>query len=89
MALELAQNHKFAVFAQFGSGLDAATQQLLHCSVHLTEWLKQNQYSPVAVAKQVATIFCHAHVRGCPDKLEPGKTAKFENAFLSHVISQY
>ena len=57
MKLELAQSHEVAVFAQFGSGLDAATQQLLCRSAHLTEWLKQKQHSPMAIEKWAAIIF--------------------------------
>lgn len=45
MKLELAQYREVAAFAQFGSDLDAATQQLLNRGVRLTELLKQGQYS--------------------------------------------
>lgn len=44
MKLELAQYREVAAFAQFGSDLDAATQQLLNRGVRLTELLKQGQY---------------------------------------------
>jgi len=44
MKLELAQYREVAAFAQFGSDLDAATQQLLSRGVRLTELLKQGQY---------------------------------------------
>ncbi|KAM7159130.1 ATP synthase subunit alpha, mitochondrial-like [Molossus nigricans] len=87
MKLELAQYWEVAAFAQFGSDLDAATQQLLSRGVRLTELLKQGQYSPMAIEEQVAVIY--AGVRGYLDKLEPSKITKFENAFLSHVISQH
>ncbi|KAM7053628.1 ATP synthase subunit alpha, mitochondrial-like [Molossus nigricans] len=87
MKLELAQYREVAAFAQFGSDLDAATQQLLSRGVRLTELLKQGQYSPMAIEEQVAVIY--AGVRGYLDKLEPSKITKFENAFLSHVISQH
>ncbi|XP_057554274.1 ATP synthase subunit alpha, mitochondrial [Hippopotamus amphibius kiboko] len=87
MKLELAQYREVAAFAQFGSDLDAATQQLLSRGVRLTELLKQGQYAPMAIEEQVAVIY--AGVRGYLDKLEPSKITKFENAFLSHVISQH
>uniref|UniRef100_A0A2I3TT64 ATP synthase F(1) complex subunit alpha, mitochondrial n=1 Tax=Pan troglodytes TaxID=9598 RepID=A0A2I3TT64_PANTR len=87
MKLELAQYREVAAFAQFGSDLDAATQQLLSRGVRLTELLKQGQYSPMAIEEQVAVIY--AGVRGYLDKLEPSKITKFENAFLSHVVSQH
>ncbi|KAM5222385.1 ATP synthase F(1) complex subunit alpha, mitochondrial isoform 2-T2 [Ctenodactylus gundi] len=87
MKLELAQYREVAAFAQFGSDLDAATQQLLSRGVRLTELLKQGQYSPMAIEEQVAVIY--AGVRGYLDKLEPSKITKFENAFLTHVVSQH
>ncbi|KAI2651610.1 ATP synthase subunit alpha, mitochondrial [Labeo rohita] len=87
MKLELAQYREVAAFAQFGSDLDAATQQLLNRGVRLTELLKQGQYSPMAIEEQVAVIY--AGVRGHLDKMEPSKITKFEKAFLQHVISQH
>ncbi|CAG5089123.1 Similar to blw: ATP synthase subunit alpha [Cotesia congregata] len=58
MKLELAQYREVAAFAQFGSDLDAATQQLLNRGVRLTELLKQGQYVPMAIEEQVAVIYC-------------------------------
>lgn len=49
MKLELAQYREVAAFAQFGSDLDAATQQLLNRGVRLTELLKQGQYGKIGV----------------------------------------
>ncbi|KAJ8287013.1 hypothetical protein GJAV_G00046000 [Gymnothorax javanicus] len=86
MKLELAQYREVAAFAQFGSDLDAATQQLLNRGVRLTELLKQGQYSPMAIEEQVTVIY--AGVRGHLDKLEPSKITKFEKAFLQHILSQ-
>lgn len=62
MKLELAQYREVAAFAQFGSDLDAATQQLLNRGVRLTELLKQGQYVPMAVEDQIAIIY--SGVRG-------------------------
>merc|ERR1719378_1780660 len=58
MKLELAQYREVAAFAQFGSDLDAATQQLLNRGVRLTELLKQGQYVPMPIEEQVAVIYC-------------------------------
>lgn len=55
MKLELAQYREVAAFAQFGSDLDAATQQLLNRGVRLTELLKQGQYGKNYIIKY--TIF--------------------------------
>lgn len=83
MKLELAQYREVAAFAQFGSDLDAATQQLLNRGVRLTELLKQGQYVPMAIEEQVAVIFCG--VRGYLDKMDPAKITKFEKEFLQHI----
>lgn len=83
MKLELAQYREVAAFAQFGSDLDAATQQLLNRGVRLTELLKQGQYVPMAIEDQVAVIYCG--VRGHLDKMDPAKITKFEKEFLQHI----
>jgi len=85
MKLELAQYREVAAFAQFGSDLDAATQQLLSRGVRLTELLKQGQYAPLPIEEQVCVIY--AGVRGHLDKLEPSKVTKFEAEFLKHLRS--
>lgn len=83
MKLELAQYREVAAFAQFGSDLDAATQQLLNRGVRLTELLKQGQYVPMAIEEQVAVIYCG--VRGHLDKMDPTKITSFEKEFLAHI----
>jgi len=83
MKLELAQYREVAAFAQFGSDLDAATQQLLNRGVRLTELLKQGQYVPMPIEEQVAVIYCG--VRGFLDKIDPAKITDFEKNFLAHV----
>jgi F-type H+-transporting ATPase subunit alpha len=85
MKLELAQYREVAAFAQFGSDLDAATQQLLNRGVRLTELLKQGQYVPMAIEEQVAVIYCG--VRGYLDKMDPAKITAFEKEFLAHIKS--
>merc|ERR1711933_314875 len=75
MKLDLAQYREVAAFAQFGSDMDAATQQLLNRGVRLTELLKQTQYQPMDVAAQVVCIFCG--VRGFLDKIDPSKITEF------------
>merc|ERR1739847_205209 len=81
--LELAQYREVAAFAQFGSDLDAATQQLLNRGVRLTELLKQGQYVPMAIEEQVAAIYCG--VRGYLDKVEPSRITEFEKKFMEHI----
>ncbi|GMU60240.1 MAG: ATP synthase subunit alpha [Myxococcaceae bacterium] len=57
MKLDLAQYRELAAFAQFGSDLDKATQETLARGARLTELLKQGQYEPLAVARQVMQIY--------------------------------
>ena len=57
LKLELAQYRELAAFAQFGSDLDKATQEVLARGARLTELLKQAQYEPLSVGKQVLQIY--------------------------------
>ena len=84
--LELAQYREMAAFAQFGSDLDASTQQLLKRGSKLTELLKQGQYSPLKVEEQVVTIF--AGVKGYLDDIDNSKIKNFEDQLLSSIKSQ-
>ena len=82
MKLELAQYREVAAFAQFGSDLDAATQQLLNRGVRLTELLKQGQYVPMPIQDQVVVIF--AGVRGFIDTVDPARVVDFEKVSHSY-----
>lgn len=87
LKLELAQYREVAAFAQFGSDLDAATQQLLNRGAQLTELLKQKQFVPMVAEEQVCVIF--AGVRGYLDKMVTSEISKFEAKFLTHLRSNY
>ena len=76
MKLELAQYREVAAFAQFGSDLDAATQQLLNRGEKLTEVLKQKQYVPMPAEEQVCVLF--AGVKGYLDKIQTSDIGVFE-----------
>merc|ERR1712091_713552 len=67
MKLDLAQYREVAAFAQFGSDLDAATQQLLNRGEKLTEVLKQKQFVPMPAEEQVCVLY--AGVNGYLDKV--------------------
>ena len=84
--LELAQYREMAAFAQFGSDLDASTQQLLNRGSKLTELLKQDQYSPMTVAEQVISVF--TGVKGYLDDIELGKIKKFEEEILNKIKTE-
>eukprot|EP00178_Gracilaria_changii_P008215 TRINITY_DN2526_c0_g1_i1.p1 TRINITY_DN2526_c0_g1~~TRINITY_DN2526_c0_g1_i1.p1 ORF type:complete len:235 (-),score=35.06 TRINITY_DN2526_c0_g1_i1:36-740(-) len=87
LKLELAQYREVAAFAQFGSDLDAATQQLLNRGAQLTELLKQKQFVPMVAEEQVCVIF--AGVRGYLDKMVTSEISKFEAKFISHLRSSH
>ena len=86
MKLELAQYREMAAFAQFGSDLDASTQQLLNRGSKLTELLKQKQYSPMTVAEQVISVFCG--VKGYLDDVELKDIAEFESKIIEKCKSE-
>ena len=76
LRLDLAQYRELAAFAQFGSDLDPTSQRQLARGVRLTELLKQPQYSPLAVEKQILIIF--AGTQGRLDDLEVTDLGAFE-----------
>ena len=81
--LELAQYREMAAFAQFGSDLDAATQQLLARGARLTELMKQPQYSPLTNAEIVCIIF--AGTNGYLDKVPVSQVGRFETGLLAFL----
>jgi F-type H+-transporting ATPase subunit alpha len=85
LRLDLAQYRSLAAFAQFGSDLDAVTMKQLKRGERLVEILKQPQYEPIAVEKQVAVIF--VAVQGLLDELPLKKIAEFERSFIHHLES--
>ena len=84
--LELAQYREMAAFAQFGSDLDAATQQLLNRGARLTELMKQPQYSPLTNAEIVCVIY--AGTKGYLDKLPVGEVGRFETGLVNFLRSK-
>ena len=75
-----------AAFAQFGSDLDASTQQLLNRGAKLTELLKQDQYSPMTVAEQVISVF--TGVKGYLDDLDLDKIKSFEKDVIEKIKTE-
>lgn len=84
---ELAQYREMAAFAQFGSDLDAATQQLLRRGERLTELLKQAQFSPLKVEEQVVVIY--AGVNGYLDAVQTSEIGRFEQGLLENVQTKH
>jgi F-type H+-transporting ATPase subunit alpha len=85
LKLELAQFREIAAFAEFGSDLDDATRFLLNRGVHLTELLKQPQYNPLPVEKQIVSIF--AGTNGYLDNIPTNRVLDFE-AKLANFASK-
>jgi F-type H+-transporting ATPase subunit alpha len=87
LRLDLAQYRALAAFAQFGSDLDKASQQQLNRGKHLTEILKQKQYSPLPLEKQIAIIY--AGTIGHLDDLPIEQCRKFEEEFYRFLESAH
>ncbi len=85
--LSLAQYREMAAFAQFGSDLDASTQQLLNRGARLTELMKQPQYSPLTNAEIVCVIY--AGTNGYLDKIDVKEVGRFEAGLLAHLRSKH
>jgi len=87
LKLDLAQYRELAAFAQFGSDLDKSTQAQLDRGVRLVELLKQPQFSPMSLSKEVVALF--AGTRGFIDKYEVEKVRDYEQQLLSFVDNKY
>ncbi len=83
LKLELAQFRELAAFAQFGSDLDDATQRQLDRGQRLSELLKQPQYKPVPLDKQVMAIY--AGTNGFLDKVPVARIPEWEQAFYQYM----
>jgi F-type H+-transporting ATPase subunit alpha len=74
-------------FAKFGSDLDAATKAVLDKGIRNVEILKQGQFSPVAVEKQVAIIY--AGTKGLLRNVPVNKVKEFEEEFLTQLEQRH
>ncbi|MDP8256898.1 MAG: F0F1 ATP synthase subunit alpha [Candidatus Alcyoniella australis] len=87
MRLELAQYREMAAFAQFGSDLDKATMAQLERGERLTELLKQPQYSPLSVARQVLLIY--TGTRGWIDDYAVAELGRYEREMFSFIEDKH
>ena len=87
LRLELAQYREMAAFAQFGSDLDQATQRQLNRGARLVELLKQGQYEPLSVERQILIIY--AGTNGFVDELPLTALKKYEQELYSFVESKH
>jgi F-type H+-transporting ATPase subunit alpha len=83
LRLDLAQFREMAAFAQFGSDLDPATQKMLSRGERLVEILKQGQYVPQEVARQIVSIY--AATNGAIDEVDTADVGRFEEELLSFI----
>ncbi len=86
LRLELAQYRELEAFAQFGSDLDKATQAQLHRGERLVEMLKQPQYSPLPVEKQILIVY--AATKGYLDPIPLGAVRRFEQELYEFFDGQ-
>ena len=87
LRLDLAQYRELEAFAKFGSDLDKATQQQLRRGSRLVELLKQGQYVPMAVEKQIVGIF--AGTNGYFDLIPLGDVERFERELHEFIDMKY
>ena len=87
LRIDLAQFRELAAFAQFGSDLDKSTQSQLERGKRLTEVLKQGQYVPLEVEKQVLTIW--AATNGFLDDVDVNDVRRFESEFSDFVENSH
>jgi F-type H+-transporting ATPase subunit alpha len=87
LRLELAQYRELAAFAQFGSDLDPATQKQLSRGGKLVEVLKQGQYKPQPVEKQVVVIY--AATKGYVDAYPKEALKRYEDELLAFIEARH
>ena len=87
LRLDLAQYREMAAFAQFGSDLDAATQRQIARGSRLVEILKQGQYRPMPVERQILIIY--AGTNGFVDGVAPEDLVRYESELSEFVESQH
>ena len=87
LRLDLAQYRELAAFAQFGSDLDKATQAQLTRGARLVEILKQPQYAPLPVERQIALIY--AGTNGYLDNVALGDVRSFEIELYKFIESRH
>jgi F-type H+-transporting ATPase subunit alpha len=86
LRLDLAQYRELAAFAQFGQELDRATQMQLARGVRMVELLKQGQYAPLVVEKQILALY--AGTQGHLDDLPVEAIRSFEEALFAFATER-
>lgn len=86
LRLDLAQFRELEAFAQFGSDLDEKTRSLIERGRRAVEILKQPQYAPLPVEKEVSVLY--ALTRGLVDDIAIEEISRFENEFLAYLDNE-
>jgi F-type H+-transporting ATPase subunit alpha len=87
LRLDLAQFREMAAFAQFGSDLDAATQKQLAQGELLVEVLKQGQYEPMPIERQVVILY--AATNGLMGDVRPSDVGRYESELMSYLDNSH
>ncbi|MBI3598684.1 MAG: F0F1 ATP synthase subunit alpha, partial [Nitrospirae bacterium] len=87
LRLDLAQYRELAAFAQFGSDLDKTTQAQLNRGAKMIQLLKQNQYQPQPLSRQVIALYIGT--QGHLDDIPTDEVKKFQEAFLKKISEGY
>ena len=87
LKLDQAQFREMEAFSKFGAELDAATIAILDKGTKNVELLKQNQYSPMPVEKQIAIIFCGTN--GLLSKVPVNRVREFEKQYLDIIEAKH
>jgi len=87
LRLELAQYRELAAFAQFGTDMDASTRRQIERGKRMTELLKQPQYSPLPVAREILVIY--AGINGFLDRVPVEDCGRYAEEFLDFVARQH
>jgi F-type H+-transporting ATPase subunit alpha len=87
LRLDLAQYRELAAFSQFGSDLDKATQEQLTRGARMVELLKQGQYQPLSVERQVAIVY--AGTQGYLDDLDVADVRDFEEGLYASLDKNF
>ena len=87
LRLDLADFRELQAFAQFGSDVDKTTQQQLSRGSRLVELLKQPQYRPLAVERQIILVF--AGTKGFLDGVSEAKVANYEKGLYEFMDTRY
>ncbi|MBW1975339.1 MAG: F0F1 ATP synthase subunit alpha [Deltaproteobacteria bacterium] len=87
LRLELAQYRELEAFAKFGSDLDKATLAQINRGMRLVELLKQPQYQPIPVEKQIMALY--AGTRGFLDPIPVEKVSEYEQQMIAFIENKY